>query len=77
MTRQEMVEINIAASNINETDRSAIVIRIKEDGEVRMSAYGKPESLVYAYEIVSKAWKNYDEKQNNVFGIFTLYKPNQ
>lgn len=75
MTQHEMAEIASAAYNVNGKDRAAIVIRIEANGNMRMTSYGEPDALFFAYEVMSKAWKDYGEGMGDVCGITALYKP--
>lgn len=77
MTVHEMAEIAAAAYNVNGTDRAAIMIRIEAKGNMRMTSYGEPDALFFAYEVVSKAWKDYGEGMGDVCGITALYKPKE
>lgn len=77
MTRHELAEVAVAARNLNETDRAAIVIRIEADGHMRMASYGEPDALFFAYKVVSKAWKDYGEGMGDVVGVTASYKPGQ
>lgn len=77
MTRHELAEISVAASNVNGTDRAAIMIRIEANGAMRMTSYGEPDALFFAYNVVSKAWKDYGEGMGDVCGITARYKPEQ
>lgn len=77
MTTHDMAEIAVAAHNLNGTDRAAIVIRIEANGNMRMTSYGEPDALFFAYKVVSKAWKDYGEGMGDVVGVTASYKPGQ
>lgn len=77
MTQHELAEIAVAAHNLNGTDRAAIMIRIEADGHMRMTSYGEPDALFFAYRVVSKAWKDYGEGMGDVVGVTASYKPGQ
>lgn len=77
MTIHELAEIAVAAHNVNGTDRAAIMIRIDANGNMKMTSYGEPDALFFAYKVVSKTWKDYGEGIGDVIGVTASYKVEQ
>lgn len=77
MTQKDINQIRIEAYKVDETDSAVVIIRIKNDGKIRVVNCGEPDASKFAYELVCKVWKDFNKDKNGAFGFYAFHKIGQ